>query len=71
MHPLQAYAPDGGSLPVGKLLLAYPPFCTGKSGSNASLRVENALEVIKYHADFARKIAESEDGEDVMFQMAP
>jgi hypothetical protein len=71
MHPLQAYAPDGGSLPIGKLLLAYPPFCTGKSGGNASLRVENALEVIKYHADFARQIAESEDGEDVMFQMAP
>jgi hypothetical protein len=71
MHPLQSFDQEGGTLSPGQLLLAYPPFCTGKSGGTASIKAVNALEVIVCHAEFAKRIAESEDGDDLMFQFAP
>lgn len=47
--------PEDLELETGKLLFAYPPFCT-KEGSNASIKPIDGLELIEFHADFARQI---------------
>ena len=71
MHPLKRFRDEQGRLEPGRLLLAYPPFCTGQSGGTASLRDVPALEVIGYHAELARQIQDAEDGDDPMMQFAP
>jgi hypothetical protein len=71
MQPLVRFRADEGRLEPGKLLLAYPPFCTGQSGGTASLREVDAHEVIGYHAELAKQIQNAEDGDDVMFKFAP
>lgn len=71
MHPLVEYQRTGGSLQPGQLLLAYPPFCTGQSGSNASLKDVPAHEVIAFHADLAREIADLDDGDEIRISVAP
>lgn len=68
MHPLLRYLRDGGVLQPGRLLLAYPPFCTGQSGAGASLRDVPALEVIRFHADLARRINDLGGGEEFVFR---
>lgn len=47
--------PSDLELKVGQLLSAYPPFCTVE-GSNASLKAIDGIELISFHADFARQI---------------
>ena len=70
MHPLVQYREDGSVLQPGQLLLAYPPFCTGQSGANASLRAISAGEVISFHADLARQLVDLEDGEQFSFSIS-
>jgi len=67
MHPLAQFHRGGGSIKPGQLLLAYPPFCTGQSGANASFRAVSAAEVITFHAQLAKKLVELEDGEELSF----
>lgn len=69
MHPLLQFQKNGGRLQPGRLLLAYPPFCTGNSGASASLKDVEAHEVLSYHADLAKQIAELGDGEDLTLQV--
>ena len=47
--------PEKLNLEKGKLLFAYPPFCT-KEGKNASIKAIDGIELIEFHADFARQI---------------
>lgn len=47
--------PEDLKLEAGKLLFAYPPFCT-KEGSEASIKPIDGEELILFHADFARQI---------------
>ncbi len=47
--------PEDLELEIGKLLFAYPPFCT-KEGSNAVIKPIDGEELIRFHADFARQI---------------
>ncbi|EHI9243114.1 hypothetical protein J9100_004467, partial [Vibrio vulnificus] len=47
--------PSDLELKVGQLLFAYPPFCTIE-GSNASIKAIDGIELISFHADFARQI---------------
>ena len=47
--------PDNLKLETGKLLFAYPPFCTVE-GSNASIKAIDGMELISFHADFAKQI---------------
>lgn len=47
--------PQDLDLEIGKLLFAYPPFCT-KEGANASIKPIDGKELILFHADFARRI---------------
>lgn len=47
--------PENLELEAGKLLFAYPPFCT-KEGRNATIKAIDGLELISFHADFARQI---------------
>jgi len=47
--------PENLELESGKLLFAYPPFCT-KEGSNATIKPIDGMELISFHADFSRQI---------------
>jgi len=47
--------PENLTLASGQLLFAYPPFCT-KEGNNAVIKSMDGIELIKFHADFARQI---------------
>lgn len=47
--------PEDLELETGKLLFAYPPFCT-KEGSNEVIKPIDGEELIRFHADFARQI---------------
>ncbi|EOI6606471.1 hypothetical protein ACMVC6_004550 [Vibrio parahaemolyticus] len=47
--------PSDLELKVGQLLFAYPPFCTVE-GNNASIKAIDGIELISFHADFARRI---------------
>lgn len=69
LHPLREFQERGGGLAPGRLLLAYPPFCTGQSGAGASIKDAPAQEVIGFHADLARRIGELGDGEEFVFQL--
>lgn len=61
-HPLMQHLEDGGELHPGMLLHAYPPFCTRQAAEGVTLRPVPALELIRYHADLARQIAQVPDG---------
>jgi len=52
----------------GELLLAAPPFCL-KSDAAPSLKPVPALEVILFHADFAKQIRNILDGEEIEFRV--
>ena len=71
MHPLLQFMRDGGKIAPGRLLLVYPPFCTGQSGGSASLKAVDAGAVIAYHADLAKQIQNLGDGEDLPFKVGP
>lgn len=53
----------------GHLLNAYPPFCCDSGGKAVSLRPASALEVISWHAEFARKIRSIPDGGKIEFKV--
>ncbi|TVZ37995.1 hypothetical protein P886_2344 [Alteromonadaceae bacterium 2753L.S.0a.02] len=47
--------PENLNLETGKLLFAYPPFCS-KEGNEAVIKPIDGEEPIRFHADFARQI---------------
>ncbi|KJY88371.1 hypothetical protein TW84_14725 [Vibrio neptunius] len=47
--------PNDLELKVGQLLFAYPPFCTVE-GQNATIKAIDGIELISFHADFAKQI---------------
>jgi hypothetical protein len=49
-------------LQPGQLLLAYPPFCTKESANGTSLKPVPALQLIHFHADLAKQIAQLPKG---------
>jgi len=49
-------------LEPGQLLHAYPPFCTEESKRGVSLKPIPTLEVIRFHADFAKQLAALPEG---------
>ena len=63
MQPLIRLQHEGTSLEAGQLIHAYPPFCTNEAANGVSLRAIPALELIGFHADFARQLPP--DGEQV------
>ncbi|RYD31964.1 MAG: hypothetical protein EOP85_22225 [Verrucomicrobiaceae bacterium] len=57
-------------LEPGKGLLAYPPFCMKESGEdNATLNPVPVSELILFHADLARQIANLPEGGQVEFRV--
>lgn len=50
--------PENLELSKGKLLLAYPPFCS-EEGNNASIKEVENDEVISFHAELARQLFRS------------
>lgn len=55
-------------LEVGKLLFAYPPFCT-KEGENARINPIDGKEVIRFHAKFAKELSALEDGQQIKLEI--
>ncbi|EGR0148808.1 MULTISPECIES: hypothetical protein [Vibrio] len=47
--------PNDLDLQAGQLLFAYPPFCTAE-GNNASIKAIDGVELIRFHADFAKQV---------------
>ncbi|MBG0757341.1 hypothetical protein [Vibrio cidicii] len=47
--------PNDLDLKVGQLLFAYPPFCTAE-GNNACIKAIDGVELIRFHANFAKQI---------------
>ena len=56
-------------LEPGKLLHAYPPFCTKESKLGVSLKPVPALELIRFHADFARQLAAVPEGASIKIKV--
>jgi len=56
--------PENLELEKGKLLFAYPPFCTEQGGS-ASIKPIDGKELILFHADFAKQIEQVSDGQQI------
>lgn len=54
----------------GQALHAYPPFCVAESsGGQSSLKPVSVVELLRFHADFARQIAEIPDGGQIEIQV--
>jgi hypothetical protein len=64
-QPLLLFQKQGFQLNPGKLLHAFPPYCTVDSGRDISLGEISADELIRFHADFASQIANVKDGEQI------
>ncbi len=60
--PLVHFCSDGRELAPGRLLLVYPAFCTEESAAAVSIKDVPSDELIRFHADSARRIANVEDG---------
>src|SRR4051794_4080141 len=56
-------------LEPGQLWLAFPPFVIDPGPKGVSLKACPASEVIRFHADFARKIRNIPDGGQIEFQV--
>jgi hypothetical protein len=52
-------------LEPGQLFHAYPPFCTKESKGGVKLKPVPALELIRFHADFAKQLAALPDGTSI------
>ncbi len=50
------------TLSPGELLFVYPPFCFQESGKEAGMKAISASEVIAFHADLARQLANIPEG---------
>ena len=64
LQPLQQYQQDGGNLEPGKLLAAFPPFCTEESADGVSLAAIPSAERRRFLADFAEQVRDMPDDED-------
>jgi hypothetical protein len=67
-EPLIRHLDDGGELAPGMLLHAYPPFCTQQAAEGVSLRPVPAQELIRFHAELARQLADVPEGGWVQFR---
>jgi hypothetical protein len=56
-------------LEPGQLMQAYPPFCVERPEHGYSLKAVPALEAIRFHADFARRIGDVPDGGQVQVRV--
>ncbi|MBX3739546.1 MAG: hypothetical protein KF712_01040 [Akkermansiaceae bacterium] len=57
-------------LQPGQGFLAYPPFCMAESrGGTSSFKAVPMDELIRFHADLARQIADLPDGGEIRFEM--
>ncbi len=56
--------PSDLNLSDGKLLLAYPPFCTAEGNKSSIKEIDND-EVINFHADFSKQISLNNIGDKI------
>ena len=64
-EPLLKFQRDGGKLEPGQLLAAWPPFCTEEAEDGVELKALPAGERRRFLADFAAKIRDVDDGEQI------
>lgn len=63
-HPLLEYQKDGGQLSPGKLLAAYPPFCTEEAEDGVTLSAVPTDERRRFLAEFAAKLNDGGEFDD-------
>jgi hypothetical protein len=59
LEPLMQFHAEGGTLPLGRLLNVYPPFCTKESADGVDLSPVPAIERLEFLADLARQMPPS------------
>ena len=59
----------GHPLEPGELLMANPPFCFEESEGGVDLKPRPAAQVIRLHADLAKKIKDAPEGGDIDFKV--
>jgi hypothetical protein len=67
--PLVQLEQEGASLEPGNLILAYPPYCAEQSAQGVALSQIPASELLAFHADLARQIAEVGDSGSLRFEI--
>ena len=65
LQPLMQFQEDGGNLEPGQLLAAHPPFCTEKAEDGVTVSAVPSAERHRFLAEFAAKIRDLPDGEQV------
>ena len=62
LGPLEEFRAKGGVLAPGQLLSVFPPFATKESRAGVSYRAISTEDRIRFLAEFARQIANVQDG---------
>jgi len=70
-QPLYNLESQGTVLNPGQLIMAYPPFCVKEASNKVSLKAIDAEELISFHAEFARQIADVPNGRKIRFITEP
>jgi hypothetical protein len=69
LEPLLQFQKDGGKLEPGQLLAAYPPFCTEEAEDGVTVSAMSSEERHRFLAEFAAKLRDLPDGEQLDIQV--
>lgn len=69
LQPLESFWDDNGSLEPGQLLSVMPPFVLAQSDTTYSYRAIDALDRLRFLADFAKQIRDLPDGATINFEI--
>jgi len=70
LQPLLQYLEESGPLEPGKILIAYPPFCTLEAEEGVTLTAMPALEALEYLSSLANKMGSIPEGGKIKFEIA-
>jgi hypothetical protein len=65
LHPLLQYQNTGGTLQLGEVLHAFPPFCIKASSNGVSLKAIPVNEALEFLADFSAQINAVPEGASI------
>ena len=69
LHPLEEFWSNGGELQPGQLLSVMPPFVVAQQDTKYSYRAIDALDRLRFLADFAKQIRDLPDGATISFKI--
>jgi len=70
LEPLLRFEQEGSDLEPGRLLMAYPPFCTKEGGADSSIRSVPTDDLHGYLSTLARDIANLADGDQFRVEIS-